>query len=568
MPNINRRRVLKGLTVGSGVMLAGCGGGGDGGDGGDGGGDGGDGGMEVRELVFSDADVPTSLDPHAFDFTNTNNQYAYPENGYEPLLYFPASQDSNEPVPVLATEVPTANNGLISNGGRTLDFPLREGVTFHTGGEMTAEDVMYSFNRVMTMGLSAGAATLDNAIESMEAVDDYTFRLTLAEANTPVFLNSTVTQSYVSIVSKEAVEANGGVQEGQPNEWVAQNSAGTGPFVLGERRPNEVVWEPHEDYWGETSVDRVVQQVDPDLSARLAKLRRGEVHWAWASPGVYSEVEGIQGINITSAPQFNPGGFIFNANIPYDRDDMSDLDDTVPPDFFADKDVRNAFKFAFDWESFVSGTMSGLASRTRSIHVKGMFGFDESAPMVHQDLEQAEQHLRNAGYWEEGFTITLFNENNPEFDVLNVRMKDAMEGLNDRITINSVKEPEGPGVARHNRDPPGFPFEAHALLPVGADPTPYYEFWCHPDGGMGSRTGIPEVIDSQIPDLIEQSSTETDLEARADIFAQLQRLVYEEAPVVLGYTPEIINPWLECVEPSWSNQWIRPHWKHQDISNC
>src|SRR3546814_8655579 len=85
-----------------------------------------------------------------------------------------------ELIPALATEVPTLENGLISEDGLTYTFPIRQGVKFHDGSDLTAQDVKFSWDRVMTMDLPEGAAdTLIDIVAETEVADDHTFRVML-----------------------------------------------------------------------------------------------------------------------------------------------------------------------------------------------------------------------------------------------------------------------------------------------------------------------------------------------------------------------------------------------------
>ena len=79
-------------------------------------------------------------------------------NVYDRLVAIPP--DGGSPVPSLSTEVPTLENGLISEDGLTYTFPLREGVVFSDGTDLTAEDVKYSWDRIVEMALPEGQSTL------------------------------------------------------------------------------------------------------------------------------------------------------------------------------------------------------------------------------------------------------------------------------------------------------------------------------------------------------------------------------------------------------------------------
>ena len=86
-----------------------------------------------------------TLDPAAcYDATGSQRIWTI----YETLLFFDGSH-TDKFIPVLATEVPTIDNGGISTDGKTYTFTIRKGVRFHEGGELSAEDVAYSLKRHM-----------------------------------------------------------------------------------------------------------------------------------------------------------------------------------------------------------------------------------------------------------------------------------------------------------------------------------------------------------------------------------------------------------------------------------
>ena len=139
---------------------------------------------------------------------------------------------------------------MISEDGLTYTFPLREGVVFSDGTDLTAEDVEYSWNRVIEMNLPEGQAPLFENVASFQAVDDLTFEVTL-KAVDAAFLHL-VAFPPASVVSMDAVEANGGVEADTPNEYMAQNMVGSGPYTLATwERGDRMTFDINPDYWGE-----------------------------------------------------------------------------------------------------------------------------------------------------------------------------------------------------------------------------------------------------------------------------------------------------------------------------
>src|SRR5687768_13960510 len=127
-------------------------------------------------LVHGADDEPTTLDPAQVEPGEGGETVIL--QVYERLLEFGPS--GPELVPALATEVPTAENGGISADGLTYTFRIREGVKFHDGSDLTAEDVKFSWDRAMTMDLPEGNADMliDN-VAGTRVVDDHTFEVTL-----------------------------------------------------------------------------------------------------------------------------------------------------------------------------------------------------------------------------------------------------------------------------------------------------------------------------------------------------------------------------------------------------
>lgn len=139
-------------------------------------------------FVHAGDDEPLSLDPAQVEAGEYGEAVIL--QVYDRLLEY--TPDGPDLAPGLASEVPTVDNGLISDDGLTYTFPLREGVTFHDGSPMTADDVVFSWDRAMTMDLPEGTAgLLNDNVADMQAVDDLTFEVTLQAPNA-AFLNSIV----------------------------------------------------------------------------------------------------------------------------------------------------------------------------------------------------------------------------------------------------------------------------------------------------------------------------------------------------------------------------------------
>lgn len=178
-------------------------------------------------LVATVNDDVFNLDPAAVNGNDVGMDVIL--NVYDRLVAL-APEDGSV-IPSLATEVPTVDNGMVSEDGLTYTFPLRDDVVFSDGSEMTAEDVKYSWDRVVEMNLPEGQASLFENVVETTVVDDHTFEVTLNQVDAS-FLAFLAAHPVASVVSQDAVEGNGGIAAGQPNEYMAQNMVGTGPYTL------------------------------------------------------------------------------------------------------------------------------------------------------------------------------------------------------------------------------------------------------------------------------------------------------------------------------------------------
>lgn len=574
-----RRQFLKGLTAGGTALIAGCGsnnsqnteatpteapeetetdepGGG---------------GQPETTMVFGHQSDAGNLDPHTVDTTDDTSLLCFPENAYETLIYFNVD-DTSTLEPHLASEVPSEDNGLITNDGKTFEFPLREGVAFHTGGEMTSEDVKFSFERAMTMNLSPEVGRLQDHIESLEAPDDYTFRITLKEEFGP-FVTSALTRPVAAIVSKDAVEEHGGVQENQRNEWMSQNTAGTGPYQVGDWvRGDHITWEKFDDHWNPDypKIDRIRQVATPEVSTRRSMLQRKEMHACWAPAAQLADLEGTPGVKFEFGASFDPAHITFNFEIPYDSGEMPKAteDDTVPGDFFQDPNVRLGFAHAFDYDAYIEQVWGGKADRMNQYHFKGQFGYDDSAPNYEYDPAKAEEYFREAGYWDEGFTITSYNEDIPQFTQGNLMLKDNIESLNDNFTLNVQSVTESAMGPLHNGPRYLFPLEFHGFLPQGTDPDAYYRPLYAESGSVASRSRAHKYVNQDIIDTMNEAAFEADPEKRVEMYHELQRLVFEDPSVIGVSTEQIMTTSLECVETAHNPAWIARHFKYWSMDNC
>ncbi len=473
--------------------------------------------------VHAADDEPLSIDPA---------QAAAGEAGetviiqvYERLLEIgPGGPDL---IPGLAGEVPSLENGLISEDGLTYTFPIREGVTFHDGSQLTADVVKFSWDRALTMNLPEGNSSVLSDLVAETRVEGDNFVVTLHERNA-AFLNSVVTAAVASIVSQEAVEANGGVEAGQPNDFFSGNAVGSGPYRLTAwNRGENIQLEAFEDYWGEpASLDVRIDQV-ADADVRALGLQAGDYDSIETDPTFVTDLEGAEGVTVFSGDfLLEPVHVGLNLNI---QEELLPPEDTIPADFFWDPRVRQAFNFAFDYQGFIDGALAGLGGVVPHYLPQGMLGYDESLPTYQQDLARAEELFRETGWWDQGFTLTVLAEEGGIFEVAGLVMRDSMAALNPAFDIRVLAVVEAQFDSAHAEDPFQYAAWIKNADPF-ADPAALFSAYVHPDGDWGAVHGFRNGYQDAdlIASLVDEAAVELDTDRRVEIYHQLAELLYND----------------------------------------
>lgn len=516
---------------------------------------------EIRNagvIVHAQNGEPQSLDPARAEQGEKGERFI--DNVYERLL--DVGIDGPDLIPSLATEVPTLENGLVSDDRLTYTFPLREGVKFHDGTDFTADDVVYSWERIITMNLPEGqAAAIVDSVESMRAVDDFTFEVTIVEPDAS-FLYSVVLNTVASVVSPEAVEANGGIEADTPSEWMDTNMVGTGPYKFGEwLRGESLTMLVNDDYWGEPAKSDVRWDITPEESSRVLALRAGDADIIDISPSNVTDVADVDGVAI-----FEDGLLLEPIHLGFNmRSDDLPASDTIPQDFFADKRIRQAFSYAFDYDTYINSFLDGYGARYTAYIPQGVFGYDENAPVYEYDLDMAAELMEQTPYWNEGFTVSvLVQSGEPEFEGVALLMKDGVEKINPNFKVNVVSQAETQFDDNLGADPVPFALWVKNADP-GADPHQFFDPHQHPDGDWGSKHGMRDAYEDpdKIAELIDAGKATVDPDERFEIYSELQQLLYEDPMWVYAAQEGLAYPYRDWLQDFTVNPlWRGPHYEY------
>jgi len=398
--------------------------------------------------------LPETLDPPAAYDNASGEQLEYV---YEGLVYYDREK-TGDFVELLATD------WVWSDADLTWTFTMRDGVKFHEGGDLSPEDVEYSFERGMIYDRVGGPMWMlfepfflvghyrnlipsyDPLSETWEATDQElvdAFALVDAvvevDGNTVVFqlidpayklifLQSICYPGSGAIVDKEWCIANGewdGTAADVPNHYQQEDGTtylwthmnGTGPWKLNDFEQGvQIKVERFDDYWRDPApFEFIITQLVEEWTTRKQALLAGDVDSVDVDKMYIPEIEGVADLlQIKDLPELVGVAVYFNQDIDMEGNDYvgtGQLDGNgIPADFFSDVDVRKGMCYAFDYETFLAEVMLGEALQVASPIVDGLYGFNPNAEMYDYDLAKAEEHFRAAWggeVWEKGFKVTL-----------------------------------------------------------------------------------------------------------------------------------------------------------------
>ncbi|MDF3072551.1 MAG: hypothetical protein K0S54_218 [Alphaproteobacteria bacterium] len=270
-----------------------------------------------------------------------------------------------------------AESWVISPDGKQIDFKLRKNVKFHNGDPFTAEDVKFTFERIIgpdsTHSYRRGFI---DPIDRIEVVEPHTVRFVLKQP-WPAFF-TTARFALTHIVPKKYYEQVGA-------KAFKEKPVGTGALKLADMKAGEwTKFEANTDYWGaKAKTQFVTQRLVAEPFTRYAMLEKGEADIAAGISGALLEkVRSNKDLKVILSPYSGTSGLLFNK---------TDLPQ------FADKRVRLAVAHAINREAIAKNITGGVCEPASSMLTPGTFGFLEGLPQVSYDLNKAKALLKEAG---------------------------------------------------------------------------------------------------------------------------------------------------------------------------
>lgn len=334
---------------------------------------------EAKVVTFAWTQEPDSLNPLYTDmWFSAILQQLY-------LCWAWQYDDANNAYPHLVTEIPSVENGGISEDGLTITMNLRDDIIWSDGEPITSADFVWTYDTIMDDANLVNSQYPYDYLDSVEAPDDTTVVMNFTEPFAP--WQATL---WLGIQPKHILEpvyeAEGSIQEA---EWNSLPTVGCGPYVAAEWESGSFLrFVKNENYWlGEPKIDEVFLQFVPDDAAQTAAMMAGDTHLGTFPP--LSDVPSLKdaGLTVLAVNGGYSEGWFFNF-----RDMASEA--------ARDPVVRTAIAMSLDRDAIANDLLLGLTEPVETLWEPlraGGFISDEIVPWSY-DPEGAKAMLEEAGY--------------------------------------------------------------------------------------------------------------------------------------------------------------------------
>lgn len=533
----SRRRFLQGLGAAGAATLAGCSGGNQDDSGGTATagsgsdeqetGESSDGGSTTGDATLRVNAVQRfgTIDPaKGTDYTQTMALV----NLYDPLV-FPDTEGNLKPQ--------LAADWSVSNDNKTYTFQLREGATFHSGNPVSADDVKFSVERFLD--INQGYASLLSGVldkENVTVVDDQTVEFTLNRVHSP-FL---ATLCLLFVVDKQRVLENAadgefGERGDYGQEYLNSNDAGSGPYALQNfERQSSISFSKFDDYW-QGWADNAFEEVEIEIITKdptvRSLMRTGELDMTsqYQSTETYNALAEADGIRVEDIPTVTVFYMKMNTQ-------------KAPTD---DPAVRKAIAYGFDYETarteIAPGSMPAQGPLAPSFGVH-----NENVPQPTYNPEKAKQILNDAGYSDGDLTIQntyvkgfgleekmglLFQQNMSEIGI-DVELKPQTWGTMTELAATVENTPHVNQVF---------------YGPVYPSPDTVFYNQYHSEAAS-TWMSMSHLEDDTVDSLIDEARATVDADARAEIYADLQRRITELHPAAFVFIQSKKHAFAEHVQ--------------------
>jgi len=441
-----------------------------------------------------------------------------------------------------------AKSWEISEDNLTYTFALEENVTFHDGTPLTANDVAFTLQGILTKDVAspflstfsaiAGAAEFTegtaDTVSGIEVIDDHTIAITLSEPNAPFLAGL----RNVRPLPQHLLDGKSLTEDA-----FFQAPIGAGPFTFTSwTSGTDFVAAKNASYWkaDRPYLDGFTHRTIADLQTLGVALQTGEVQASeYALPTQAEQFQAESTLTVLNKPEGKDiNGFAFGQN---------------NNEVLKDVRVRKAIALALDAEAFVEDFLLGLGTTAVGPIAASNWAFDTELAAIPYDPDQAAALLEEAGVGEITLTATTNSGNQFREDWVTFTQQSLAEF---GITI----EPDIKEWTQVVADLTNGTFDLIAPTYTGAlvDPDELYDT-LHSNGSRNVKGYANPELDA----LLEEGRVTLDLEARKEIYKQVQAIALEDVPVYWAWN----RPFISVISTDYQGWTNTVFWVYDELEN-
>jgi peptide/nickel transport system substrate-binding protein len=444
-----------------------------------------------------------SLDPaEIYEFTSSE----YMANTYDRLVVI-------DPANPTQLKLQLADSWSVSDDGKTFTFKLKPGHKFHSGNDITADDVEFSMERFVLLDMNPAfimnqfGLTKDNVKDKVRVKDPLTVEVELDAAYAPSFFLNCL--SYTSVVIDKKLAMSHEENGDWGHNWMKTNEAGSGPFVFKSWKPNDsLVLDANESYWdGAPKMKHVLIKNVTETATQQLLLQKGDIDIARNLTGDQLQaVKSDPNIKFQSRPKSTLWYMGLNTKNQY----------------LGNKDARQAMKYLVDYDGLQKTMFNGTGVIHQTFLPDGQLGADNDNPFK-LDVAKAKELLAKAGD-PNGFNVTMEVSNRSDSRELAASLQNTMA----KAGINLILK-----VADNKTTLTHYRASEHDIY-LGQWGSDYQDPHSNTDGYLNSP--LAKRNQWQSPEraaAVTAARDEKDSAKRAQMYMDLQKMALEESPYVI-----------------------------------
>lgn len=461
------------------------------------------GNAQTKPFVYAEAFPFSTMDPAA---AGLNPDMLVTQNTYDALTRY----DEDDPatiLPALATEW--------SQNGKDWTFKIRQGVKFHSGALLSANDVKVSIDRMLKIG--QGLSFLLYNVESVDVVDDATVVIHAKTANP--WLSANLTK--VGIVSARDVEEHASGDDLAAG-WFAANENGTGAYRVSSHSPGvELRMERNKEWWGEFSdspVETFIDRFVVDGTQRFIGLRGGDYQMAAfiSTENALSldrdKFDLVVGNNLWAYPNLN---FSLTQE-PTSNDDFRAA-------LVASFDYSAMVTYYKDYATTSNGPVPGWVPRSPN----------DKLPTIKQDLDKAKSLLEKSGVTDTSFTC-LIPAGSPDYIFVGQVLQAGAAQIGINVELRTVPISQIPGSIKGNEAPCAVYGEASNSI----DPVPFFRARYVP----GAFLNLWNYDNPEMGKLIDAYAAASDQAVQDETLFKMSKLLVDSHMDLWTVSPQSVIP--------------------------